>query len=268
MLELQRLQCSGITTVQNLLFGGIRAVTKSLLAFQRTRPQQSPLENLFRLTEQMINQQIPKEDKQRMLQKALLKCDMDTRNSLYGRVYELAQDVTKDTDPSWGERHAADDHGRLALAIRDVAETKLRQLSDQKRNQVYGKIYELAGYPPTIDLRWGENHARENTARLISAIESVSAPPSVLHQKKTYFHGFEEALSSQSSIYHLGRKELSGKQIGFINGMKCSYRQTYRDATMLSDHVGQGCNIHGVHSATHGLAIDYAEALLGQSGIS
>ncbi|HSW86265.1 MAG TPA: hypothetical protein VLG49_02060, partial [Rhabdochlamydiaceae bacterium] len=47
-----------------------------------------------------------------------------------------------------------------------------------------------------------------------------------------------------------------------------SYRQTYRDATMLSDHVGQGCNIHGVHSATHGLAIDYAEALLGQSGIS
>lgn len=268
MLELQRLQCSAITTAQNLLFGGIKAVAKSLLAFQRTRPQQSPLENLFRLTEQMINQQIPKEDKQRMLQRALLKCDMDTRNSLYGRVYELAQDVNKGIDPSWGEHHAADDHGRLALAIRDVAEAKLRQLSDQKRSQVYGKIYELAGCPSTIDLRWGENHARENTARLISAIDSISTPPSALHQKKTYFRGFEEALSSQSSIYHLGRKELPGKQIGYINGMKCSFEHARLDAEKISNHVGQGYNIHGVHSATHGLPLDYAEALLGQSGIS
>ncbi len=48
--------------------------------------------------------------------------------------------------------------------------SKLDSLSQEMKNEVYGKIYELAGSPKTDDLQWGETHAKDNILTLAEAL--------------------------------------------------------------------------------------------------
>lgn len=66
-----------------------------------------------------------------------------------------------------------DDMSAFGLGVRKVITTKLERLSQEKKNQVYGNVYQLAGKPNTPDLQWGEHHALDNFPRLADAIAAL-----------------------------------------------------------------------------------------------
>lgn len=105
------------------------------------------------------------------------------------------------------------------------------------------------------------------------------------HPRIRYFKGFEEQYSKPgnrsdcwasdqmepcyppSSIYDLGLANSVDIAIGFINGICNAFEQAKETALKLSKLAG-GCNIHGVHNATHGLVADLIECKMGLNYIA
>ena len=65
------------------------------------------------------------------------------------------------------------DFDLFQLAVQKVILDKFKKLSQEDKNKVYGKIYELAGCPKTDDLQWEEHHVTKNMPRLADALAFV-----------------------------------------------------------------------------------------------
>lgn len=62
------------------------------------------------------------------------------------------------------------------LALQRSIIMYFNQLPLAQKNALYVRIYQLAGSPATKDPRWGEHHAKDNTARLAEALSEVVSP--------------------------------------------------------------------------------------------
>lgn len=71
----------------------------------------------------------------------------------------------------------------------------------------------------------------------------------------------------RSKIYDLNLPEIDDLGIGFINGIKNTFKEAHESARHLSRLAG-GYNIHGVYNATHGLQNDLYECSLGLNYIA
>lgn len=92
------------------------------------------------------------------------------QNLIFEMVWICAGNQNTD-DPQWGEHHVFEDMDRFYLSVRKAISTKLERLPQEKKNEVYGKVWELAGKPITKDWQWGEHLALDNLTRLADAME-------------------------------------------------------------------------------------------------
>lgn len=201
----------------------------------------------------------------------------EEKNALYGAIYILAGRPST-SDNEWGKNNATSDIERLiealfppspeelAANIQAFAIKKFKDLKNEERGPLYGTIYSLAGRPTTSDAQWGENNATADTGRLIAALHcqgKIGGPG----RQVEYLQSWENATSSnRSSLYDLNRKALEKGEIGYINGMGCSFNLAKSDATRLSDSCGQGYNFHCVYAAAQEKIWDISSALIGQGG--
>jgi leucine-rich repeat protein SHOC2 len=91
------------------------------------------------------------------------------QNLIFEMVWFYAGSQTTD-DSQWGEHHVFEEMERFYLSVRKAITTKLERLPQEKKNMVYGKVWELAGKPNTRDRQWGEHNALNNLTRLADAL--------------------------------------------------------------------------------------------------
>ena len=145
------------------------------------------------------------------------------------------------------------------LTTEDVVRRKMSDLSSSQKNQVYGKVYELAKMEdPTVGgHNWGQEHAYDSFPRLSLALDRTG----LFHQRRLHlatvrclsFDFGEGGLGSQ--YFGLGdraaRNPLPG-HVGYVNGMGIpTLEHATNDARGFSDRFVDGNNIHGVYHATH-----------------
>ncbi len=104
-----------------------------------------------------------------VVQAEFSKLETEDKNLIYDMVYQLSG-VNSDIF-NWGELNAFNDMDRLYRSIRIAIQKKFESLTQDEKNEVYGRIYDLAGRPVTADWQWGEHHAFENVLRLIDAMK-------------------------------------------------------------------------------------------------
>lgn len=138
-----------------------------------------------------------------------------------------------------------------------VLRERLDQLNPGQKNQVYGKVWELAKMlDPRIDGNtWGEIHAFDNLDRLTKALHRTGfLGNGHLHPLKCLPFEFGEG-GIGSQYYSLGEKigrDPAGGYIGYVNGMGCvSLGAAGGDASQFSERFAQGYNLHCVYHSTH-----------------
>lgn len=218
-----------------------------------------PMQDLYRLVERKIRgEQIDR------LSQVLINVPKKLRDDIFYEVWWQATDWNKGGE-DWGELHALDNLPRLLSAIKAVADKTLDHLSPAKKNALYGTIYQIAGAPETRDSQWGEHYAKTDTERLIRALHrhhDLMIPGHTI----SVCSDLETGAAQPSRPYHLNRRELDRGQIGFHNGIGCSFEDAKTHALTLSDRCAQQYNLHCTYSATMGYRKDIASALLGQGG--
>ncbi len=144
-----------------------------------------------------------------------------------------------------------------SLKAEGVVRSHFERLSTTDKNQVHGKVWELAKMedPRIQGLRWGEEHAFDNIERLAKAMQRLG----FLGQDNIHpipclsFEVGEGGLGAQ--YFSLGEKlgkDPSKGQIGFVNGMGIpTLEHAGKDAADLSKHFVDGCNVHTVYNSTH-----------------
>jgi hypothetical protein len=218
-----------------------------------------PMQNLYELVERKLHGEAVN-----LSPSSFDEVPKTLRENIYFEVWKQATDEKKEGE-SWGEDHALENPTRLRDAIKAVAETVLHVLPLEQKIPVYETIYQLAGSPVTTDSQWGANHAIEDPKRLIRALHRKNLLGIPGKQIK-YFSTIEEKVQFRSCLYDLKRPELPCGQIGFHNGIMCSFEDAKANALRISDQWAQGFNLHCTYSATAGFAKDIASALLGQGG--
>jgi hypothetical protein len=132
-------------------------------------------------------------------------------------------------------------------------------LNENQKGQVYGKVWELAKMqdPRIGGDDWGRQNAFVDPERLAKAMHRLgflNKDLDIRHEVKCLSSAFGEGgIGSQyfSLGEKLGRDPATG-QLGLVNGMGVpNLDYAGRDASILSDRLLQGYNIHCVYHATH-----------------
>lgn len=88
----------------------------------------------------------------------LCKLPNEIRNLIFWKTWNSSG--SPQGDSQWGEHHVFDDatlfYKQVKATLNHVVKAKLKKLDSEKRNAVYGMIYELAGCPKTEDDKWGK----------------------------------------------------------------------------------------------------------------
>ena len=133
----------------------------------------------------------------------------------------------------------------------------LQQLSTSQKNQVYGKVWELAKMQNhrIEGNNWGEINAFTDPTRLAQALHRLGFfGTENLHSFGCLPSGFGEG-GIGSQYYSLAEKrgnDPDGGHIGYVNGMgTISLTHAEMDATNFSDRFAGGCNLHCVYNPTH-----------------
>ena len=138
-----------------------------------------------------------------------------------------------------------------------VVRQRLQYLSEPQKNEVYGKVWELAKMQdPTINGdNWGKNHAFDNIDRLCKALHRLGFfEKDHLHSLKCLPFDFGEG-GMGSQYFSLGEKTgrdpITGR-IGYVNGMRnISIGHAGKAAASLSELYADGNNLHCVYHSTH-----------------
>lgn len=177
----------------------------------------------------------------------------ESLKAAFGRVVSWFVECVYPTSTIYLETGPVDLQFRTATAL-----TKLfNQLGVEQKNQVYGKIWELAKMldPRIHGASWGEEHALEDSERLAKALHKLGLLNiNNLHPLKCLPFGVGEGgLGSQyfSLSEKLGRDPASG-QISYVNGMGIpTLEHAGRDVSIFSDRFASSNNIHCVYHPTH-----------------
>jgi hypothetical protein len=200
------------------------------------------------------------------LPERLKKVPETLRHDIFFEVWTQATDLDKKNgDLLWGEHHVLSDYPRLLNAIKAVVERAFDSQPQDSKNAIYGTIYRMAGQLQTFDLKWGETNAKNDTIRLIRSMHRHHCL-GIRGKEISVYSGLEKGIATPSCSFHLYRKELDRGQIGVHNGMANTLNDARTNAIRISDHSGQGYNIHCTYSATVGQRLDMTSAILGQGG--
>lgn len=133
--------------------------------------------------------------------------------------------------------------------IQVILEQLLNSLTSSKRNEVYGRVYQLSSRPDTSDLRWGEHHAWDDIPTLIKAIELTAPIEKSLETIEIWRN--ETELKDKSRMYSLEDRVVPvNRAIGYINGVSTSFDQARADAYRFSDNLCHRYNIEGIWNAS------------------
>ncbi len=100
-----------------------------------------------------------------LIQAEFSKLETEDKNLIHEIIYQSWGVTFSRLD--WKELNAF----RLYRSVQIAIQKKFESLTQDEKNEVYGRIYDLAGRPVTADWQWGEHHAFENVLRLIDAME-------------------------------------------------------------------------------------------------
>ncbi len=171
----------------------------------------------------------------------------------FGRVVSSFVECVYPTSTIYLETGPVD----LELRTEAALTQRFNQLGQEQKNQVYGKVWELAKMldPRIHGANWGEEHALEDSERLAKALHKLGLLTiNNLHPLKCLPFGVGEGgLGSQyfSLSEKLGEDPASG-QISYINGMGIpTLEHAGRDVADFSDRFASGNNIHSVYHSTH-----------------
>ena len=140
-------------------------IIASCLKKELSYPSKSPLAKLY---QSIVQQKTDSEVKTKFSELA-----SNDKNLAFKMVW-IGSGRPQTTDSQWGEHHTFDDMNIFYLSVKETILIKLEDLSQEKKNQVYGRIYELDENRYSWDWKWGEHHALDNLPRLADAMDEIT----------------------------------------------------------------------------------------------
>ncbi len=116
-----------------------------------------------------LSQSLRKGESKGIIKSIFLRLAAHEQNAIYKAVNQEVKNPHS-SDLKYGEDHAFDEMPVFKTAVEKVIWAKLEQLTQEEKNRIYRRIYELAGEPQDVSLCWGEEHAKENLPLLADAL--------------------------------------------------------------------------------------------------